>query len=363
MMKSFLIRFVVFVTPFLLVGLSNYSIDNAHLYASDDFYRSIGAEIAKGNHVANLYNYDEFLVKKYTIAQLDEAPEVLCLGSSRTVQINENIFPDKNVFNMSVSAASLRELIACYSVVDQKDFVPDTIVLGLDPFTLVESFDRLRYSYVDDYNTYATEYYFPRKEKNFEKTKLTELFSPLYFYDNLKYGAQDFETTEEKFLEEPVICSDGSYVYKKSKREFSEAKVLALAKDKIDSGFDDYRNAEMSLELQEELERFIKQLKSRSHLILWISPYHPHMAKKFGDKEFQVLQKINNYYQHFAQANGIEIIGDFLPWECGMSSKDFYDGEHPKRASVEHIFHNYFESVKQISMKATGLKTKKQAIQ
>ena len=109
----------MFFSPFVVIVAINYSIDNANIFISDSEYNKLGKLIASGNNITNLYNFKEFLTRKYAIMNIDDSLDIVSFGSSRIMQLNSSVFPKKKFFNMGVSAISLREIIACYNVVSE----------------------------------------------------------------------------------------------------------------------------------------------------------------------------------------------------------------------------------------------------
>jgi len=343
-MKKFILKILLFSAPFLLIVSINLRIDNAYIFASEETYDEIGAIIAKGNNVANMYNFNEFLVRKSIVNNLEVKPNVICIGSSRSMQVNKSIFPDRLFFNASVSNTSLKELIAIYSVFHKQNIRPDTIIIGLDPWILVKKHDKLRNNFVEHYNYFIERTKIGDKNKgSHNNSKIYEMINPIYCYENIRYGEKEFFTTEEIFIEVNVLCNDGSLVYNSSKRNLNEQMVLKEAQS-YNNRFDiDMRHNTIDNELKSLFENFIRLLNKESKIIFFFPPYHPLIAENFTEEKYSIINESYDYFINFSKSNNIDIIGNYNPSKCKfqLNAMDFYDGVHPKRVTVERLFNVY----------------------
>jgi hypothetical protein len=298
--------------------------------------------MADGNNISNLYNYNEYLSRKYAIKYMQDSPDVVCLGSSRIMQINNTIFDNQTFFNMGVSAISLKEIIASYNVLKGKDFEPKTIIIGIDPSIFLKNKSKLRDYFVEDFISYT-------KDENldnsvdivYSKGKFIELISPFYFFENIKYGKKNYVITKDIFIDEPVVCYDGSYVYNSRKRNQSENEVLLEAKDQYNRFFyDRFNNMSMDNDLISLFESFISKLESKHKIVFFLAPYHPFIAEKFNLSELKIILNVEDYFKNFAVRKKIDLFGSFDPKEVELklNPSDFYDGVHIKREVVEKIF-------------------------
>src|SRR5690606_22220124 len=94
------------------------------------------AAILVGNNVTNIENYDERTLQRNIINNHHICPQVLVLGSSRTMLINSREFIGKTFFNNSVSGASIEDIVAIYQMYDNRKCYPGKIILALDPWIL-----------------------------------------------------------------------------------------------------------------------------------------------------------------------------------------------------------------------------------
>jgi len=345
-MKEFIKSVLLFIIPFVIIVLINLTVDNAYIFRGEKTYDKIGKLIAQGNNISNLYNYNEFLTRKYAIKYMKESPNIVCLGSSRIMQINNTIF-DKKFFNMGVSAITLKEIIASYNVIYKKGFKPKTIIIGIDASIFLKKKSKLRDFFIDDFNSFTKDAKLKKSvEIRYSKDKYLELINPVYCFENLKYGKKNFEITKNIFIEEPVLCFDGSSVFNSRKRNLSQNEVLLETKDQFNRFFyNRFNNMSIDSDLQTLFENFIINLKQDHKIIFFLAPYHPFLAEKFELNELNGILKVEKYFKSYSLKNKIDIIGSFDPEkiEFKPNYSDFYDGIHVKREVIEKLFKNYFD--------------------
>lgn len=347
-MKRFIVSVAIFLIPLFVILIVNYSIDNAYIFRTDTTYKKIGRLMSNGKNISNLYNFDEFLTRKYAIKQMTVSPEIVSFGSSRSMQVNNSVFNGHKFFNMGVSAISLKELIACYNVINTSGFKPSKIIIGIDYWFFIKEtkLNRIRENFILDYNTYVILNNLSTTIKqNNTFDKYVELFNPVYFYENIKYGRKDYSITSEIFINEPVLCFDGSYVYSAKKRNSSEQEILNEARKQSEYDFGSFlHNYSVDIESQKLFEDFILLLNKKHEVIFFMPPYHPIIEEKLKLSDYKIVSDIENYVRHFALENNLIVMGSFFPskYKYSLSSKDFYDGVHPKRETVEKILSPYF---------------------
>lgn len=110
-MKRFIYKTSIITLPVLiLLIMVNYFGDAARLFDND--YEKVMAKIlSKGQYVTNFENYDERLFQKEIISTTAIQPNLVIIGSSRTMLINNEFFPNFFLFNNSVSGASIDEVV------------------------------------------------------------------------------------------------------------------------------------------------------------------------------------------------------------------------------------------------------------
>ncbi len=348
-MKSFLIKLSLFLIPFILIAFVNYQVDNAHIFSGESEYKSIANIISHEHNVANLYNFNEILLYKNLIKELNYNPDILIIGSSRSMEINNNMFPDKHIFNASISECSLKEIIAIYSLFEQNNIKPKSIIYNIDPFVFLNA-DRsngFRCELIEEYNAIAGKIGIDSTDKSELlaisasewKSKIKELFNPGYFYENIRYGSKEFYQTDEVFTNVNVLCKDGSIAYNEHYRQVTENEALNSAKLYL-HGLDlDKKKIKIDKKKVAIFEKFVNYLQKQHQVTFFLSPLHPYVLKDFTAHQFNLAQ-IEKYITETANTKNIKIVGSFNPQNLGLTTKDFYDGNHTKRKGIEKIFKN-----------------------
>jgi len=115
-MQRFINKFIIISLPVLILLFTvNYFGDAARIFDSD-YEKEMAETLMKGSFVTNISNYDERVFQKELINRMNNAPEILVLGSSRTMLINSTYFPNQTFFNNSVSGASIEDIIALFQM-------------------------------------------------------------------------------------------------------------------------------------------------------------------------------------------------------------------------------------------------------
>ena len=121
----------------------------------------IAEELAKGNIVTDVSGCDDRLLQKYFISKMKKCPNTIVLGSSRVRFINGSMVQDSTLINNGVSSASLEDLVAIYSLYENKGCEIKKIIIGVDPWIL------------NDNNTYDNTGINSRNAKKYFTNKIT----------------------------------------------------------------------------------------------------------------------------------------------------------------------------------------------
>ncbi len=91
-MKKFIRKVVITSFPIVIILIGvNYFGDAAKLFDSE-YEKMMAAIVLNGNYVTNITDYDERIFQKELINGMNNSPEVLVIGSSRTMLINSRFF-------------------------------------------------------------------------------------------------------------------------------------------------------------------------------------------------------------------------------------------------------------------------------
>ena len=342
-MQKFIFKISIFSLLILTFLVSvNYWGDSAKIFHPE--YESKIAEIIFSNHNAtNISNFDERILQKELINKLNSSPDVLVLGSSRTMLINSTYFKGDKVINNSVSGSSIEDLIAIYQIYHTKNILPKKIILGIDPWLFNKNNGQTRW------HSLREEYYsFTNKKIEIEESilnnKAKQLFSLSYFQASFKnlpkviVGNSEPIATDEIYNQSNTKLVDASLSYGKKYREVSNEQVNINARNYISGNIysiEKFKN--ISPQIFKEFEHLcIEILDNNIELSFFLAPYHPIVYGKIK-QDYQIVLDTETKILEFAKENSIECLGSFNPKKAGIDNKGFYDGMHSKEQTIKKI--------------------------
>lgn len=345
-MKHFIKKTIFVSFPILtLLVCVNYFGDAAKIFDSE-YEKEMAEIISKGNFVTNISNYDERLFQKECIERIDILPEIIVIGSSRTMLINETYFPNHSLYNNSVSGASLEDLIALYQIYKDQKLSPKKIIIGIDPWIFNENNGRSRWKSIQ---------YFYNKfhKKNISELpsncihKYDELFSFSYFQSSIKVlpkvilGTSKPIATLKKYNTTATKLTDGSLVYGNTFRNATQAEINSKINKYILGDIYSIENFDnISKKKWIEFQGFINHLQKEKIIIeLFLCPYAPIVFDKVS-KSYTKVEETQNRIVEYARNNGLKIYGSFSPYDLGIDETYFYDGMHCKEIGIEKILNN-----------------------
>jgi len=342
-MQRFINKFIIISLPVLILLFTvNYFGDAARIFDSD-YEKEMAKTLMKGSFVTNISNYDERVFQKELINRMNNAPEILVLGSSRTMLINSTYFPNQTFFNNSVSGASIEDIIALFQMYKERNILPNKIIIGIDPWLLNENNGQSRWKSVE----YFYNKYNKRNDAQITRSSLHkygELFSMSYFQASLKAIPKLFSgtsrpiPTQEKFNATNTKLSDGSLVYSTDYRNATQNQINSKIADYINGNIYSIENFEsISDDIWSEFQEFISTLKKENISVeFFLCPYAPKVYEKISINYLNVV-KSENLIVRFAKAKGIKVYGSFDPYSLGFDETYFYDGMHCKEKGIEEI--------------------------
>jgi len=340
---------------FLIMSV-NYFIDPANIFQNGKYEKGIADLLCDSLNITNIVNYDERLQQKFFI-ECTHQPDLLILGSSRSMLISSDFFENKNIKNNSVSGASIEDYLAIYHLYQRRKMKPKVVLFCLDPWILNDNNGQYRWmSLTDDYflmyeniegNTFGD-----KKDKFLIKLKNSvnkyyELVSLSYFQESLSNlelkGRTIYYPTKNKVNDTFTKLIDGSICYDKKYRETSDLEVEKEAKKYINSNpiysLGNFTN--LSKRNQVTLEIFLKYLINKHiKIVIFLAPYHPVVYDFFSNSnQYKIVLETESYFEKIATKYDIQIIGSFNPHKYNLINSDFYDGMHCKKSVIERIFH------------------------
>ena len=342
-MQKFINKIIIISLPVLIVLITvNYFGDAARIFDSD-YEKEMAETLMKGSFVTNISNYDERVFQKELINRMNNAPEILVLGSSRTMLINSTYFSNQTFFNNSVSGASIEDIIALFQTYKERNILPNKIIIGIDPWLLNENNGQSRWK--------SLEYFYNKYNKKTgsilvtnSSYKYSELFSLSYFQASIKAIPKLFSgtsrpiATQEKYNETNTKLSDGSLVYSADYRNATQNQINSKIDSYINGNIYSIENFKsISDDIWSEFQEFISTLKKENISVeLFLCPYAPKVYEKVSINYPNVVNS-ENLIVRFAKANGIKVYGSFDPYSLGFDETYFYDGMHCKEKGIEGI--------------------------
>lgn len=346
-MKKF-IKKLIFLLPIpITLILTNYFVDPGKIFYKHGFYeKGIVKILSNGENVENLSNYDERLLQKFYIDKLKEKKNLVVLGSSRAMQINSNITGERDMFNSSVSGASLQDLMAIYGIYREKNLAPKKIILGLDPWILNKNNNQIRWKSIqEDY------FYIQNKIKNesgktekFDE-KYLELVSLSYFQSAVDILGKDenvgYKSTKLDASKTNVKRKDGSLSYSEKVRNESKEEVRKKALEYVSKDYiyclENFK--EMDREYKTQFEKFINLIQGDgAEVVFFLSPYYPYVYNKIStSSEYKIVDDVEKYFRKFSKDKNIKVYGSYNPQNANCNEEDFYDGMHIKPSGVKKM--------------------------
>lgn len=359
-MKKLLSKLLLFLPFSVAVFATTWVVDPANIKNDASYEAGVASILLSGRNVANLVNYEERILQKRFVGGQKATPDVVVLGSSRSMGIASASFPGRTLRNNAVSGASLEDYLGIYDLYLRKNLKPRLVVLGLEPWLVNSNNGQKRWEGLEEEyfemmsrlgdvapggDTWAR-----MKIKAHMVQKYGEFLSPGYFNESLfnlvKKGRDGtrYWATDQVEGEVPIKAADGSYAYGVVMRQKSvedvniEARAFALANPIYSlGGFSRLDESRMRL-----LDGFVRYLENSGvKVVFFLPPYHPAAYGRIRlNPAYAMVPVSENWYRQLAQRHGIPVMGSFDPVPIGLSESDFYDGMHPKNQAVRGLILN-----------------------
>lgn len=366
-----LLRVLIALAVVLCVPVVNYTIDPSRLYhtsRADSLELQAVEFLLDGQNAANLSNCNERLLKREYLRRTDRTLDTVVLGSSRGAMITAGMLGADNFFNLSVSGATLDDLVGIYGYLLLSGQQPERVVISIDPWVLNDNFsdtrsweafgDGITYVYEELLGVPVAREYIPEglydPENENRQNLLTmsgelklNLFSIPYFQSALQNLANGnyatYSRTEQTDLNEGetgILRADGSYSYPAEYRNADETAIIQRAETSLPGsvlGMEDYES--LDTQNRELFETFIKTLTENGvqvdFLLEPVSPViYDHMK---SESRYACYFQAEQMFRDMAQPLGIRVAGSFDPYALGMTAYDFYDGYHLKPDRIEEL--------------------------
>ncbi|SHF90481.1 hypothetical protein SAMN05444274_11249 [Mariniphaga anaerophila] len=346
-MKLFSRILSVLVLPLLIIGSTNYLIDPDYTLRKN-YLQKAALALANGKLLSGPINANGRLLKKEWIEQLQKSPEVLILGSSRTMGVSKNLFNGKQIFNASVTNCTFQDMYAFVDLMGKKtNTVPKKIIICCDQWLLGNSFTEKRWLYnrknfinLLKKSGNISPSAFPRKWE-LQKEWIKELFSVRYFIRSIKLlgKPEKFEIRNTVVEGKAMLLPDGSRILPSQIANPNPKIAEEKAKNYFYASSDEVftRLDPAQCQLFENLIGYLQEKNCK--ITLFIPPYHPLTWQLMHNSESHSgIFEANDYLLNIAERNKICVIGATNPSVLNLSPADFYDGVHLKTEALFRLF-------------------------
>ena len=292
---------------------------------------------ALSNHLGVISsNMDERLFVKSRIEIEKQNPNVILAGSSRIMQIGKHNLKD-DCLNFAVSGASIEDDIAIIDLATNK-FHPKKLIIGADPWLFNSNSGQSRWLSLKPEYINAVSRFSQSKQPKHIATKLYTINDHSFFetvynvYEKINIS-KTYVNNNSPLQYKDIIRKDGSRMYNTKYSTTTQHEIRRGFNDLINYSMTSYKFSPQSMDL---FEKFLDYYRSKYEIILVLSPYHPDLYKRIK-QEKPIFLDIENQYREIAKKKNIKIIGSYDPSKVGCSSKDFYDGMHPKDDAMELV--------------------------
>ena len=346
-MKVYAKIFMILLLPLVFIGGINFRIDPDYSLRNN-YISPLVTSLLEGKLISGPVNVNSRLLKKEWIERLPQTPEILVLGSSRTLALSQDVFAGISYFNASVTNCTFQDMYAILNLVQKKgNGLPHTIIICVDQWLFGKSFAEKRWL---ENRAEAIEMIqkagiiplkkFPYKW-NIDKEWIKELFSVRYLMRSVRYmgKVEKFEICQSFEPDKMMFLPDGSRsipqrVIDASEKEISENahSYYYVSKDEYFTELDKFQCT-----LFEGMMKYLTA--NHCKVILFIPPYHPvtmHLLEQ-SNQTIGVL-KAESYLKTFALTHNLKLIGGNHADSLNLSAIDFYDGVHLKPESLNRFF-------------------------
>jgi len=341
----------MFTSLLVLVAGVNYHFDPANLFGDRTYEAGIARLLSEGKNVANITDYDERLVQKFFVERLNSRRDVLVLGSSRSMNIGSDLFPGMTFYNASVSGATLEDYYATLQMFRERNLLPRTLILGVDPWVFNRNSEQTRWKSLEpEYrrslssNVPGTA---PSKNAIDQRlSRLQQLVSFDYFLGALRAAHRtdrDYYITTAAELDVNIRLADGTIIYKRDYAHRSPEIVAEVAHQQAARipiySLGQFR--ELDPEYVKRLEDLIEHLRHEgTEVILFLPPYHPDLyaAITQAGSPYRLAKDAEEYLRRFAGQQNLQILGSYDPGLTPCGRGDFFDEMHPVNLCIARLF-------------------------
>ncbi len=330
----------------LIVITVNVMVDPSNILR-DDVAQEAAQIMAQGSNAENVKNLKDRNLLSYYAGIRQEPIDILALGSSRIMQLSQEMVSDtENYFCAGVTGSDLRDCIDTYFLFANEVNTPEKVIIVAESWFLSDGNLDPRAN---------TEYYtefcqsinsVPLGEENPYEEYL-EFASFSYFQgslDSVFSGSNRLEITPTSLEEgvNEIRRADGSYSYSEEYRNGGALQSNNLAMERTIYGSMSSLYTGINGDLQFQFESFVDTMMQNGvEVEILLVPFHPlYFDYMQTQEEYEGIVATQEYFEQFAHDRDIEIIGSYNPYTLGFDANDFYDAVHITDFAMQELYSN-----------------------
>ena len=356
-------KLAVFLPILVMVGVTNYFVDPAQIYSKKGFETQVARLMSEGHSITatSKFDYDERLLISQYVNSLTAKKQVIAIGSSRVMLITSDFWPNHTFFNAWFPTAQLDDLILAYGFFRQKNLIPDTVLLGVDPWT----FDSSQLQWLGGHEQFKEVYDRTISDMGSRSEGLRlnpiawvparwqAICSFSYFQDSLKalrerkgslkdLMRKEYVLTDKKINKYFTLWYDGARF---SSLNDEDAPDVVNKHVVLDSNDDPFRLDSSNMK---KFEAFVDlMIRDGVKVIFYLPPFHPTTFDIYnaGNQGFSSrypkgsLDRIEKYCRSVAASRDIKVVGSYDPRKLNIQADQFYDSRHLRTSEdVRFIF-------------------------
>lgn len=344
----------------MLITVVNYYVDPAHEFFSSGQFETMIAKLQLDHkNIINLKDYNERILQKLMISKMPAKPEVLVLGSSRSMAIDQSVFKGLSFYNASVSGATLEDDLAIFYLYQKRGWVPKVLIISVDPWLLNKNNNQTRWNDLSKEFTEAQailnvenqEHEYILSRAKWVIQKYSQLINRDYFVSSLKKiyltaeghgNVFDLSIGDSRNTKEPIKLYDGTLLNSKQDELTDAANAnqagLVFAQQNPIYSLGEYKS--LDADKMKLFENFIHYLVQRQvKVILFYAPYQQNAYQEINhNPKYVEVNAAASYFHSIAEKNHLQEIGSYDPEKVKFHPDDFIDGMHSKAKSIHKLF-------------------------
>lgn len=331
-----------------VMGLTDWYVDS--FYSVRLTYQDMAhIQLESGIAIAKEIDGSERKMKLACLEQI-EPVEQMILGSSRSMSLTQEDFPQKTFFNMAVSGGQgINDYLAAVYWITYYQKLPSEMLIEVSPSMFNENLKDTQYLQWGDAADYMRSELAGRDAGKVKEVNLgivwKDVFSPSYFRANAEQLRHKRRVYAEPAMQDIydtyyIFQKDGSWTYSVQAYEQYTQEMIAEETARIATVHDIYQCGEfysISDERKEEFAQLMEFLGERGVTVsFYLPPYSPQMyAHIEEDETCDVIREAENYVLQYAKEKNLKVYGSYNPAESHIEMTDFFDPYHLRKECVK----------------------------